>query len=115
MVYIIHIRKVILSASPRCDDSQLDDTGRGPNGTLGCGLCDGLFLTQAGAQTFFDELGLSPGEVSDRTAAQTLTCPSCAHPMTALLQNDAVVDVCSHCGGAWVDGDEAATFLTTMQ
>lgn len=47
----------------------------------------------------------------------TLLCPGCAEPLRAIPLEEATVDTCDHCGGAWFDwyDGDTQTLAATLQ
>lgn len=76
-----------------------------------CPTCRGRFLAPATVErVIVDELGVSHGVLRELTALfaskERLTCPACASKMSAVHVRNVRVDLCTGCGGAWLDAGE---------
>ena len=45
-------------------------------------------------------------EFDKKTGEELLLCPRCKKNMKKLVKNDVIIDVCTDCGGMWVDAGE---------
>ena len=45
-------------------------------------------------------------KIDKKSGEKYLLCPRCSVNMKKLIKKDVVVDVCSKCGGMWVDAGE---------
>lgn len=105
---------------PRC---RTDTLGAGANvgdatgaaGALddhGCSKCHGRFLSPAGAERLLEgELGVTKEALRGlvraiQGARDRVVCPSCGHRMSLARVNGVECDVCTGCGGLWLDAGE---------
>jgi Zn-finger nucleic acid-binding protein len=78
-----------------------------------CGSCKGRFLPPLVVERIVvDELGVSQDVLRELTALfaskERIACPSCESKMSPVHIKKVRVDLCTGCGGAWLDAGELA-------
>ncbi len=73
-----------------------------------CPSCAGRFLPGPSAQRVFGEdLGLRPRELREKVGgARSGACPSCSTNLSPVVVEGRIVDLCTGCGGVWLDAGE---------
>ena len=51
------------------------------------------------------------GAIDESFEDKVITCPGCTHPMKKIVVADVTIDVCSDCGGIWLDRGELEELL----
>lgn len=84
-------------ACPRCgiELSQVESVE-----SLKCSQCEGWFVVPAEVRTELLESATAAAE------QENLVCPADGKPMKTVQIDDAALDVCSECGGVWLDAGE---------
>lgn len=104
-----------MTSCPRCLASDERDVELVPGfGALledVCPSCHGRFLGPAAVErVVVEELGLSADMLREMTALFTsktrLPCPSCSSKLSPLELRKVRIDLCTGCGGAWLDVGE---------
>lgn len=104
-----HPRKVGLvdgARCPRCWPWGELEEGRGELADFACRECRGRFLPSETAERVFNDLGYSPGRLRalrQATTSEPLRCAGCEHRLTTIRVESRDVELCFHCGGAWLD------------
>src|SRR3954466_981986 len=96
---------------PRCTSSPPLAVGYGALREDVCGTCNGRFLApDAVERVVVDENGISHATLRELItlfkAKDRIACPSCATKMSPLVVHDVRVDLCTGCGGPWLDAGE---------
>lgn len=94
---------------PTCSHLHLERLG-GALDELRCPACGGRFLQQAGVERLVEEeLGVTRDmlrELSRYFGGERRTCPSCRSRMSAVRLKGVTADLCTGCGGLWLDPGE---------
>ncbi len=98
---------------PRCPDGPSLAEGFGVLAEDVCATCEGRFLPPLVVERIVvDELGVSQDVLRELTALfasrERIACPSCESKMSPVHIKKVRVDLCTGCGGAWLDAGELA-------
>lgn len=96
---------------PRCTGNVSLAQGFGALTEDVCASCKGRFLSPAIVERLIvDELGISQDVLRELTALfaskERRTCPACESKMSPVQVKKVRVDLCTGCGGAWLDAGE---------
>ena len=83
--------------------ARIDSLRRSP--ALSCESCSGLWLS---GSVVVSIMGHVPRPSSTLTSelSTSLTCPDDGHELVPLFHEGIELDVCTHCGGVWLDNGE---------
>ena len=105
---------VVSQVCPRCGAQQpwLEHTGHLEESV--CRACGGRFVPQEQAQQLVQtRLGLQPKalrELAGHFSGPTLLCPGCRSNMAPIRLRGVALDLCTNCGGLWMDQGELSRF-----
>lgn len=83
-----------------------------PPGTRGCTRCHGLWLP---GEVVAVALGRRPAADFDHLVERPLCCPDDGTRLRALHHEGVEIDLCTACGGIWLDGGELEAILAARQ
>jgi hypothetical protein len=88
------------------DKNELISMAIGARELWACGICSGVFIKNASNDFFLKDRVPTAREEWNTP----ICCPEDGEQMNLVGVKDAIADFCSHCGSAWVDGDQRQIF-----